>query len=436
MQSFLFIFLFFVIPINLSANINLFKQADLYARSGDIRGMLSTYQKVLIEDPDNIRALNGKGTALSWLKEFKKSQQVFIYGLTLEPNNKETLKGLGYSYAWDRQFNRAKITFQHVLALDSSDLSANKGYALTHLWAGEYRKAILLLKEIETKYPGDAEIYAAIGQSHLHLEQTRRAYDYFKKSLTYEENRADALSGIQSAYKQPAKISLSTWYGTSSDGDSGFRLIDASYWFNKKTKGFLIYDNSLSLDNPSLARNDENAESYEAGIFHTLSRQWVSTLSIGYRDLPDKQHQNFYKAEIAKFFSQSIIKAGAQISPHSDDFTDHVYHFTYSLPASEKLRIEPALYLSETGATNDDEWRAVINLDFVSDSGWELNFSTGYGEIDSQIDDVSGSVKVISSALTFPIGFHRLHLRGRYEDNPTNDFSVLMVGFTARLPHK
>ncbi len=424
------------VSTRLAAGNELFDQADAYARAGDINKMLMTYEIILKDNPDNIRALNGKGTALSWLMRFNDSQNTFLYVLDLEPNNIEALNGLGYAYAWGKNYNRAKITFQHSLAIDNHNLSAHKGLALSHLWSGDYHQAIKLFNDIEQSHFDDAEIYSGLGQSHLSLGQTKRAYDSFKKSLALEDNRYDALIGIKSAYSQPSKSSLSAWYGTTSDGDAGIRLLEATYWLNRKTKGFLIYDNSLSLDNPSLARNDDNAESYEAGVFHEFNYQWLGTASIGYRDLPDKQHQNIYKAEAAKFINDHIFKGGIQISPHSEDYTDHVYHFSYGFPFTEKLKLEPTLYFSETGGTNDDEWRAVLNGHYVFDSGWELNVSSGYGDIDSDINGASGSVKVLSSTLTIPVGFHRVHLRGLFEDNPTNDFSVLMIGFTARFPYK
>ena len=421
--------------LSVAAAEDLFLQADQYAQSGDIEQMLAVYEQILDEQPNNTRALNGKGTALSWLGRLTESQQTYSQALSIDPNNIESLTGLGYAYAWDQQYANARQSFNHALAVDPKHVSAQKGLGFAYLWAGQHEQAISQFSKIRKQYPDDPEPHAGIGQAHLALGQSRRAEQSFAKALILDPTRKDAQTGRVEAYLQPARADLSVWYGTTSGGDSGIRLVEGATWLNKRTKIFTIYDNSLSLDNPALARDDERAETYELGLFREFDQQWLATTSIGYRDLPNGEHQNVYKAEIAKFIGSHIVKVGAQISPHSENFTDHVYHFAYGFPISERWRIEPNIFISETGGTNDDEWRAFVSADYISKQGWKLNLGAGVGDIDSRISGASGTVKVTNATVTFPIKFHRLHLTARHEDSPTNDFTVLMVGFTFRLPH-
>lgn len=436
MKSIFFIILLFsLLNTGTLANTDLFATADRYAQLAKFEEMLDTYEQILKVEPKNIRALNGKGTALSWMGNLTAAQQVYKKALSLEPNNVESLTGLGYAYAWDRQDTKAIQSFLHAIAIDPTSIGAQKGLGFAYLWSGQYQQSITQFSILREQYPQDPEPHAGIGQAHLALGHSRRAKQSFDQALSLEPDRDDARNGRRDAYLQKARGDLAIWYGTTSGGDSGVRLVEGSAWINKQTKVFAIYDNSLSLDNPTLARNDEKAETYELGLFREFNKQWLGTASIGYRDLPNKEHQNVYKAEVARFIGAKIIKLGAQVSPHSEDFTDHVYHFGFGFPVTDQWRLEPILYISETGGTNDDEWRAVLNADYVSVDGWKLNLGAGYGDIDSAISGASGSVKVINATATIPVGFHRLHFTTRHEDSPTNDFTVLMVGFTLRFPH-
>lgn len=435
MKSIFFIILFFsLLNTGTLANTELFATADRYAQLGKFQEMLNTYNQILDHSSNNIRALNGKGTALSWLGRFTAAQQVFIEALSIEPNNVESLTGLGYAYAWDRQDRKAIQVFMNAVAIDPDNLGAQKGLGFAYLWSGQYQQSITQFSSLREQYPLDPEPHAGIGQAHLALGHSRRAKESFDKALSLEPDRDDARNGRRDAFLQKARGDLSIWYGTTSGGDSGVRLVEGSAWINKRTKVFAIYDNSLSLDNPALARDDEKAETYELGVFREFSKHWLGTASVGYRDLPNKEHQNVYKAEVARFIGANIVKLGAQVSPHSEDFTDHVYHFGFGFPVTDRWRLEPILYLSETGGTNDDEWRAVLNADYVSVDGWKLNLGAGYGDIDSAISGASGSVRVANVSATIPVGFHRLHFTARREESPTNDFTVLMVGFTFRFP--
>lgn len=416
------------------ADNELFLLADRHAQAGEFEQMVNAYDQILRQEPGNIRALNGKGTALSWMGKFTAAQHVYKEALSIEPSNVESLTGLGYAYAWDGQDSRAIQAFMHAIAIDPNNLSAQKGLGFAYLWAGQYQQSITQFSLLREQYPSDPEPHAGIGQAHLALGHSRRAKNSFDKALALEPTRDDARNGQRTAYFQPARGDISVWYGTTSGGDSGLRLVEGSGWINKQTKLFAIYDNSLSLDNPTLARDDEKAETYELGIFREFNKQWLGTASAGYRDLPNKEHQNVYKAEVARFIGSNIVKLGAQVSPHSENFTDHVYHLAFGFPIADRWRLEPILYVSETGGTNDDEWRAVLNADYTSGAGWKLNLGAGFGDIDSEINGASGSVKVVHATGTIPVGFHRLHVTARHEDSPTNDFTVLMVGFTVRFP--
>jgi len=74
-----------------------------------------------------------------------------------------------------------------------------------------------------------------------------------------------ALGGANVAYADgPPKAELHVWAGNEvADSSSiGLRSVEVGLWPTKKDRIGLRYDNSLSLDNPTLARQGIDAEAY------------------------------------------------------------------------------------------------------------------------------------------------------------------------------
>ena len=141
-----------------SANMNLFKLADQHAESGNAEDMLTTYEQILIKEPSNIRALNGKATALSWLNKLTHAQQVYLKALSLEPNNVESLTGLGYTYAWDNQHDKAIKAFTHASTNSPQTTNGQKELAFSRSWAGHHQQSLNMFSSLQYTYSNNAEI--------------------------------------------------------------------------------------------------------------------------------------------------------------------------------------------------------------------------------------------------------------------------------------
>ena len=239
----------------------------------------------------------------------------------------------------------------------------------------------------------------------------------------------------------PPAAELHVWAGNEADdsGAFGLRSVEAAWWATERDRLGVRYDNSLSLDNPTLARAGVDAEGYFLSYMHDFDGRFLLTGEVGQRDLPGDAEQDIYKGEAVIFREDAAIKLGAQVSPTEDpidDYMDTVVWCAYNFAAGENWRVEPALYVSESGAAEDSEWRAAIYAEYHPPSeAWQVGIGAGYGDIDSDLPGASGSVTNAHARLSFNVlEHHSVHFQVRYEDAPLNEYTTALVGVSLRLP--
>ena len=410
--------------------------AEVLAESGDTAAMEAAYRKILETDPGDTRARLGYATALSWQGKHQQAETQFSKVLQEQPSSLDALIGRGYNFAWNKQFDRAEEQFRKAIDLAPDNLGAQKGLGFTYLWNDRPAEALEVLEPLEQAAPDDAELHAAIGQAHLDLNHLDDAEDSFERALILAPGRPDAAGGLALIRGQKKTFDLIAWVGdTSNDGGSGLRELIAGYWFSTDTRIWARYDNSLSLDNPALARSGEKAETYYLGAFTSIHEHWRGVVELGTRDLPDDADQQIYKLEIINFNDRNVFKLGGQVSPHSDNYTDDLIYSTYGFPVSDHWRLEPALFLSRSGLAEDKEWRAILFTEYASPSRWIAGFSAGGGRISSDIPTAEGSVFTANAQLSYPIGQkNKLNFSVRYEDAPTISYTTVLAGIAIFLP--
>jgi hypothetical protein len=247
--------------------------------------------------------------------------------------------------------------------------------------------------------------------------------------------------GAGSATAEPPRAELHVWAGNEA-GDSsavGLRSAEAAIWPSSWDRIGLRYDNSLSQDNPTLARQGIDAEAYFLSYLHDFHGRFLLQGEVGQRNLPGGADQQIYKAEGVFFNEGRALKLGAQVSPTSDpagDYTDRLVYGAYNFSVSEHWRLEPALYLSESGAAGDQEWRAAGYAEYNPPSAtWQLGVGAGFGQVDSDLPGASGDVVNAHARLTFNVlENHSLHFQVRYEDAPLQEYTTALVGISFRLP--
>jgi hypothetical protein len=247
-----------------------------------------------------------------------------------------------------------------------------------------------------------------------------------------------ANTGVALAEAPPA-VELHVWAGNEADdsGAFGLRSVEAAWWATEQDRLGVRYDNSLSLDNPTLARAGVDAEAYFVSYLHDFDGRFLLSGEVGQRDLPDGD-QDIYKAEGVVFNDGTAFKLGVQHSPTDTiaaDYDDTVVWGQVNFALNDQWRLEPALYLSETGATGDEEWRAAIYAEYNPGAAWQLGIGAGYGEVDSDIVGASGEVFNAHARVSVDVlEHHSLHFQIRYEDAPLTNYTVGLVGVSLRLP--
>ena len=423
-----------MIALSASANEELFDSAADAARQGNLTLMQQTYDRILAAEPMNVRALNGKATAQAWRGNYFASIETYRQSLAIDSENTEALIGIGYAFAWSGDFSDAQIHFDRALAHKPGNFEARKGSAYVALWSDDPDAARARFSELSVDAAMDPEISVALGQAHLRLGETKHAYSAFDRALQLDPDSPAAAAGRVAALNAAPKLEAAAWYGSTSNADAGLRLVEVGWWAGRDTRLSARYDDSLSLDNPAIARLGESARTYLAGMHHAVNQKLAVLIEAGVRQLPDGD-QDLYRAEVVLNNLPGKVTLGAQVGNHELGYADRSYQIGVGIPFAERWQVESNNYFSTVGTDKDDEWRSVLNLLYTADSGWNAMLGAGIGEVDRGGLQSPDDVRVAHAMLSMPVfGYHRLHLVLRNEDLPGSSVNVAMLGFTFRMP--
>jgi len=410
-----------------------FEKAEEAAQSGRLADMQAAYEGVLLQSPDNVRALNGKATAMAWQADYSGARATFEKALLTDSRNVGALTGLGYTYAWDGQFVAAHTQFQRALRIDPGNIDARKGIGYSYSWQEQHDLALGAFETAASMAPHDAELEEAIGHATLALGRTRDAIPHFEKALALDPGRSSASLARRAAYVAAPALEVSTRFGTTSNAGSGLRQLELVHWPEKTVRIAVKYDNSLGLDNPSISGRGENAPGYFASAQKTFRERFTLGVEIGRRDLIVDQ-QTIAAIQGTYFASFGALRFGIQQGRTDGGLIDDLVFGGVNFPVARRWRVEPIVYLSETGAANDREWRATVGVDYLSDAAWQIGAFLGGGSIDAADSRFSGNTTVVGVRGSYLFADkYSFHWGLRRDESPTVDFTVAEIGFTYRL---
>jgi len=420
--------------VSSAEDIDAFERAEIAARNGDLPLMQRAYEEVLLTDARNLRALNGKATAQAWRGNYYAAIETYRKVLAVDDENVQARSGIAWAHAWAGDYTLANDEFGRILATDSGNVDALKGEAYVALWSGDNATARARFGSLATRYRGDADIEVALGQAELASGNTRNAIASFDRALATAPERNDARAGRRAAFNIAPVMEGSVWYGSTTGAGSGLRLVELAWWATGATRLSARYDDSLSLDNPAIARRGDSAETLTAQLHHRFGERFSGLVELGRRSLPDGE-QSLYRAEATLARLPGRVTLGAQIGNHDLGYDDSLYYAGIGIPFASRWEIEWNNYFSTTGLDSENERRSILNLLYASDSGWTAMVGGGAGKIDRDGIANPDRVSVGHAMLTIPVfGFHRLQLVFRHENLPTNSYNVAMLGLTLRLP--
>ncbi len=421
-------------PIDLLADESLFRVADEAAVAGRLDDMQAAYEKILVTDPKSMRALNGRAAALAWQGNYAAAQSAYLQALAVDPKNLDAQIGIGYAYAWSGAYTRAHMHFQRALRIDRKNISARKGIAYAYQWAGESELALESLEIAQSVSGPDPEIEEAVGRVKLTLGHSRDAAAHFNRALEMDPTRRSARLGRRSAYTAAPMLAVTSRFGSTSGAGTGLRALEVAHWAGKDTRLAIRYDNSLGLDNASISDRGDDAPGYFATVQQNFGNRWTLGAELGRRDFAIGD-QNIVGLQVGYDSPVGVVRVGSQLGRHSAGHTDRLVFGSLNFPVATGWRLEPTMYVSQTGGASDDEWRAVVHAEYEPQSYWKAGGFIGAGDISAADAAFEGSTSVAGVWGRFLLADrHTLHLLLRREGTPTADFTAVELGFTYRLP--
>lgn len=417
-----------------TANADLFADADHAAQEGRLSDMQSLYERILAADPTNVRALTGKAAAQAWQGEYRDAQATYLSALELAPDDLNARVGLGYAYAWAAEYSKAHSAFNTALNEDPFNIGARKGIGYAYLWAGENEFALDAFELASSIAPQDAEIMEATGHANMNLGHARDAIENYEKTLAFDPYRMSAARARHAAFSTAPALEVSAQYGSTSDAGSGLRSFEIANWPSLSTRLALRFDDSLSLDNRSLAQRGEDAPGYYFGAQQSLGTRWLAGIEIGQRQLVDGD-QTLVGMSGALRTRPGTAKFGIQLGRNDAGYTDELLYAGFAFPVAEKWQIEPVLFASEFGLSDDSEWRAVVNAMFQASDRWNAGLQLGRGNIDARDPGFSGNTTLLGAWTNVHLADQvTLNLSLRQEKTPTDTLDIALLGLSYRVP--
>jgi len=90
----------------------------LYSKSGQVNEAITTLQKVLKEQDNDVESLINLGRVYSWKLKIKEAIELYKQAIILDPDNQEAYIGLGRTYFYDDNWPLAEVQFKKVLEIN------------------------------------------------------------------------------------------------------------------------------------------------------------------------------------------------------------------------------------------------------------------------------------------------------------------------------
>ncbi|MBL7775932.1 MAG: hypothetical protein JNK89_08000, partial [Saprospiraceae bacterium] len=268
-----------------------------------------------------------------------------------------------------------------------------------YLWRGNGKVAIDYFEKLVLEYPQTMEFYIALAQSYLQENELKKARIALRSSLKIDSANRVANQLLQQSYAVAAPLELDVWGGYSKIEDMGkfkMRTVQLTGQIAPKLRMFLKYDNSLTLDLPSLVRSNQEAQAFSIGAVVPWSRRLTSRLEYGTRLLPDNVTQQVVSTEQVYFFREKLsLKAGGFVAPSNKLPTEWLAYGSLRVPISSFYALEPYIFYAKVENAANPERRFMLNNQLRTAHGYELNLGAFLGKAgvgaDAEKDGIYGA---------------------------------------------
>jgi len=152
--------------------------ACYYQEKSRHKEALEEFKKVLLIDPNYVKAYNGMGVSYDLLGDFSRAIEYYNDALKLDPNLGYVYNNLGYSYLLQGNLDDAMTALKRAIVINVQDQRFHNNLGLAYGEKGQYDTALA-----EFKLAGDE------AKAHHNLTQI-----YFKKGLVDEAKNQYAMA--------------------------------------------------------------------------------------------------------------------------------------------------------------------------------------------------------------------------------------------------
>ncbi|MDU0458555.1 MAG: tetratricopeptide repeat protein [Geobacteraceae bacterium] len=185
-------------------------EAVTLLKTGDYAQALAVYEHILLEYPENLRALHGRGVVLHKLGRSEDGIASIRKALALNPDFSGAYNNLGNIYAEVDNHGAAIDCYQSVIRLEAYNDAAYKNMALSFLRIGRLdealdasAKAVKINPQRPENYMTMGNVYEARGESEQALQMYSRVVESEPGAFNAHTNILFAMNSI-SGVTQPA----------------------------------------------------------------------------------------------------------------------------------------------------------------------------------------------------------------------------------------
>ena len=325
----------------------------------------------------------------------------------------------------------------------ASEVLRRKRLAAEALASGDTEGAVRLYQGVVSLEPDDAEAWFELGRAWAAAGETSEARAAFRRSVDLDPDlSAQVDAELAPLSRLPPWLQLDIWGGTAIETaeTTGSVMVEASIWPFPFLRIWGRYDNALGLQNPLFVRRTQDLESYFGGVAVAWGQdsRLITSFEAGRRNQTADLFEYVYHGEQAVRFAQDRgeIAFGGYLGRWFDR-DDWVGYARADLRASEQFTVRPAVYFGETVTVLDDsriaesEVRGYLGFAYRPVGSLEIEPVFGYGSVESQSDDLSGSLIEGQFRLSADLGASsrfQIFIRHQRPPGGSESFTTLAAG--------